>query len=96
MTLPTDDAATPPDTRTAEQVDLDAALAVAAEVRKAAAIARANAARQLADYVVGELPDVASTPGETKNRLAQYRRAIDVHKAAHDKYVAADLAWTRG
>jgi hypothetical protein len=96
MTLPADDAATPPDSRTAGQVDLDTALAAAAEARKAAAIARANAARQLADYMVGELPNVASTPAETSRQLAQYRHAIDVHKTAHDKYVAADLAWTRG
>jgi len=96
MALPADDAATPADSRTAEQVDLDAALAAAAELRKAAAIARANAARQLADYVVGELPGVASTPAETSRQLAQYRRAVDVHKAAHARYVEADVAWTRG
>ena len=72
------------------------ALAAAAEERTAAARARTNAARQLADYMVGELPDVASTPAEFKAQLAQYRRAINTHKAAHDKYVAADVAWTRG
>ena len=96
MTFPSNDTAPPPGSRTAGQVDLDAALATAAERRKAAAAARANAARHLGDYVVGELPDVAVTPAETASQLAQYRRAIDAHKAAHDRYVAADVAWTRG
>jgi hypothetical protein len=96
MTLPTNDAATPPLSQAAEQVNLDAVLAAAAAGRRTAAIARADAARQLADYVAGELAGVAVTVAETTSQLALYRRAVDAHKAAHARYVEADVAWTRG
>jgi len=71
-------------------------LAAAAAERKTAAIARTNAARQLADYMAGELADVAVTPAETARQVARYQRTVDAQKTAHDRYVAADVAWTRG
>ena len=95
MTLPADDAAAPDDSRTAEQRYPDARLSAASERRKEALFARMNAARQLADYMVSELHNVAVTPEETASQLAQYRSAIVAQKIAYDRYVAADVHWFR-
>ena len=92
MTLPASD----PAPRSADQVKLDSELAETAERRKAAALARNQAARQFADYAAGELEGVSVTPVESATQLAMYRRAVADHKAAHEDYLAADRAWILG
>ena len=77
------------DSRSAGEIHSEERLAVARKLWAEASSARMNAARQLADYMVGELrnetQNIAVTPAETVNQLAQYRAAIDTQGAAYKR-----------